>query len=38
MEEASYVPVSNNLMHWGTDYEQDSELYCNAEIVSLDEE
>lgn len=31
----SCVPASNNLIHWGTDFEGDFEFYSNAEILSL---
>lgn len=31
----SFVPASNNLIYWGTDFEGDFEFYSNAEILSL---
>lgn len=33
----SFGSASNNLSHWGTDFEGDFEIYCNAEILSLND-
>lgn len=33
----SFVPESNNLIHWGTGFEGDFEFYCSAEILPLND-